>query len=52
MKEFVLIIHILKKINIMDIILVLWLLFLIFRLGFEFGRSFAFNQVKKIIDKN
>ena len=36
----------------MDTILVLWLLFLIFRLGFELGRSFAFNQVKKIIDKN
>ena len=52
MKEFVLIIHILKKINIMDIILVLWLLFLIFRLGFELGRSVGINQVKKIIDKN
>jgi hypothetical protein len=36
----------------MDTILVLWLLFLIFRLGFELGRSSAFNQVKKIIDKN
>jgi hypothetical protein len=36
----------------MDTILVLWLLFLIFRLGFELGRNVGINQVKKIIDKN
>jgi hypothetical protein len=36
----------------MDTILVLWLIFNIFALGYAIGRSVGINQVKKIIDKN